>query len=306
MRSVSSEIAAALQGDPGVLAISAPGDGPGFWSGGPSALYSAGAWWLAYRLRRPVDRGRGYANVVARSEDGVTFETVSTVTNEPFGSASLERPALVRLADGGWRLYVSCSQPGTKQWWVEALDAQDPAEFGSAPHSVVLARNDESAWKDVVVRRDGDDWKMWACRHPLSDGDDEADRMESWYATSADGLDWNFRGPSLQPTAGTWDQRGARITSVLPTDEGWVALYDGRASVDQNWEETTGVAIGSHPDSFSDARPVRPGDARTLRYLSAVETTDGIRLYFEISRPDGAHDLRTVYVGGSVSSSQSE
>jgi hypothetical protein len=36
---------------------------------------------MAYRLRRPVDRGRGYANVVGRSRDGVRFETIATLTS---------------------------------------------------------------------------------------------------------------------------------------------------------------------------------------------------------------------------------
>jgi len=113
-------------GEPGAgeLVVALPGDGPGHWAGGPSALWSDGSFWLAYRLRRPVDRGRGFANVVARSSDGVRFETVATVTSEQFGSASLERPALVRTDDGGWRLYVSCSTRGSKHWWVEALDAR--------------------------------------------------------------------------------------------------------------------------------------------------------------------------------------
>ena len=46
-------------------------DGPGAWAGGPSALLVGDTVYLAYRLRRPVGQGRGYANVVARSTDGV-------------------------------------------------------------------------------------------------------------------------------------------------------------------------------------------------------------------------------------------
>jgi hypothetical protein len=99
-------------------AIEPPGSGVGYWAGGPSAVWQGGAYYLAYRLRRPVDKGRGYANVVARSEDGCHFETVATVTSAQFGAASLERPALVPLASGGWRLYVSCSTLGSKHWWV--------------------------------------------------------------------------------------------------------------------------------------------------------------------------------------------
>src|SRR5262249_28495830 len=150
----------------GEVAIVPPGQGDGYWAGGPSAVSHDGAVWLAYRLRRPVDKGRGYANVVARSSDGVTFETVATLTNDQFGSASLERPALVPLADGTWRVYVSCSTWHSKHWWVEAID------LASGARKVVLAGDAATAWKDVVVLRTGDTWQMWACRHPLDGGDD--------------------------------------------------------------------------------------------------------------------------------------
>ena len=34
---------------------------------------------------------------------------------------------LLPLPGGGWRLYVSCATPGSKHWWIEALDAADPS-----------------------------------------------------------------------------------------------------------------------------------------------------------------------------------
>lgn len=62
------------------MAVAEPVDPrPGAWVGAPSALCADGAVHLAYRLRRPVGRGRGIANVVARSEDGVHFRTVAVV-----------------------------------------------------------------------------------------------------------------------------------------------------------------------------------------------------------------------------------
>lgn len=84
--------------------VAAPAAGEGYWAGAPSAVVADGTVWLAYRLRRPVELGRGYANVVARSADGVTFETGATITSAQLRCASLERPALVRRPDGGWRL----------------------------------------------------------------------------------------------------------------------------------------------------------------------------------------------------------
>ncbi len=286
------------------MVIAPPGDGDGYWAGGPSAVWLDGAYWLAYRLRRPVDQGRGYANVVARSLDGLHFETVATLTSDQFGAASLERPALVPLPGGGWRLYVSCSSWGSKHWWVEAIDAPDVEKLPDGRRQVVLAGDEATAWKDVVVHAGAAGFEIWACRHPLDGGDDEADRMTSWYGTSADGLSWTMSSAALVPTAGAWDARGARITSVLREADGWSALYDGRASAAENWRERTGVAVGPTPSSFvAQAGPT--ADGHTLRYVSIVERPEGYRVYWEASRVDGAHDLRTEYVPRPWSPSQS-
>lgn len=284
------------------VVVAPPGAGVGYWAGGPSAVLSDGVYHLAYRLRRPVDAGRGYANVVATSTDGIHFTTACTVPVTDFGSASLERPALVRRPDGGWRLYVSCSTPGSKHWWVEALDtgpAGSVADLATGSRTVVLPGDDATAWKDVVVvppvagDADGGPWRMWACRHPLDGGEDEADRMQTWYFTSGDGLRWDAHGPALVPTPDSWDARGTRVTSVLPTAQGWLALYDGRASAAENWFERTGLALGSTPGTFAAVAGPLQREGRTLRYVSVVPAGDHWRLYFEADRPDGANDLRT-------------
>ncbi len=295
-----------LLADPGAeVAVPPPGAGTGYWAGGPSGVWRDDAFHLAYRLRRPVTEGRGFANVVARSTDGVHFDTVATVTSDQFECASLERPALVPLDGGGWRLYVSCSTLDSKHWWIEAIEADDLAALSSGRRTVVLPGDAATvAWKDPVVRRTGDDWQMWACRHPLDDGDDEADRMTSVYFTSPDGLVWTPAGTALAPTSGTWDARGTRITSVVRSGTEWVAFYDGRERADQNWFERTGVAVGGEPGAFTATAGPTP-EGSTIRYVSLVETLTGTRLYWEASRPDGANELRTAYVPRPLSPSQS-
>lgn len=289
-----------LRSGPASVVVSPPGVGTGYWAGGPSAVLHDGIYHLAYRLRRPVDAGRGYANVVATSSDGVHFTTACTVPVTDFGSASLERPALVRRPDGGWRLYVSCSTHGSKHWWVEALDTAadgSVADLATGSRTVVLPGDEATAWKDVVVQAPttaADPWRMWACRHPLDGGDDAADRMQTWYFTSGDGLQWDAHGPALLPTADSWDARGTRATSVLPIDGGWLALYDGRASAAENWFERTGVALGAGPEALHPVAGPIQREGRTLRYVCVVPAGDHWRLYFEADRPDGSNDLRTV------------
>jgi hypothetical protein len=283
--------------DGSITAVESPGAGPGYWAGAPSAVLVGETFYLAYRLRRPVGQGRGYAVVVACSRNGVEFEPLAVLEKEAFGTESLERPALVALPGGGWRLYVSCNTPGSLHWWVDALDADEPGEFQARRRRTVLPGDAATGVKDPVVAWQGGQWHMWACCHPLPEPS-EADRMVSRYATSADGLEWTWRATALAGRAGAWDERGARITSVLQGPNGSVAYYDGRATAAENFEERTGLAMGDGSGVFraaGDAPAVTsPEGGGGVRYLSVVPLPDGgHRLYYEASRADGAHHLCT-------------
>jgi len=283
------------------IVVTAPGDGPGYWAGGPSAVL-AGEWtYLAYRLRRPVGSGRGYAVAVARSADGVRFETVATIRRESMHAESLERPCLVRTPAGRWRLYLSCATPGTKHWRVEMLEASDPARFDVRERLVVLPGDAKIGVKDPVIRHRDGGWHLWASCHPLADPG-EADQMTTEYATSADGLDWIWHGTALSGRPGLWDARGTRVSAVCYADDAAgamiAAFYDGRATAAENFEERTGIATGTEPAALAAvgaaAAAESPYAGRGLRYLEVLPLGDGRhRLYYEVTRPDGAHELRT-------------
>jgi hypothetical protein len=280
-----------------VLVVPAHGDGLGNWSGAPSAVYESGVYWLAYRVRRPLEEGRGVSVVLARSGDGVSFETVGAVSNEMFGSASLERPAIVPRPGGGWRLYVSCAAPGSKDWWIDALDSDTVESLPDARALTVLRGDGVTAVKDPVVHVVDGRWRMWVCCHPLSDAGAE-DRMTTRVANSDDGLTWSLGPTVLSPRAGTWDARGTRVTSVVGRAEP-LALYDGRPNAEENWYERTGTATADADGVFraTGTRPVAqsPFGRHALRYASAVDLGDSRwRVYFEAARRDGAHDLRTI------------
>jgi hypothetical protein len=237
--------------------------------------------------------------VVARSGDGVRFEPVVSLDKERFGAESLERPALVHTPAGRWRLYVSAATPGTKHWRVDLLEADTVEGLADAEPVTVLPGSDCAAVKDPVVRWAEGRWHLWASVHPLDDPA-ATDRMTTEYATSPDGREWTWQATALSGTPGGWDARGVRFATVfLDGDRSW-ALYDGRSTAAENWEERTGLALacGDGP-AFVAAGDgpllTSPHASGGLRYADAVPLPDGTtRWYYEATRADGAHELRTV------------
>jgi hypothetical protein len=282
------------------IVVPAPEGGPGNWAGAASAVVVDGDVWLTYRVRRPIAVGRGVTAIVARSHDGVRFETVTEVHRDSFGAESFERPVILRTPEGRWRLYLSCATPASKHWWVECLESARPEDLAGGSRTVVWPGSPEVAVKDPVIRIDAQRrWHAWVCEHPLTDPGHE-DRMSTAYHSSDDGLRWRRHGTVLAPRPGEWDARGARVSDVLSLDP-LVVLYDGRSRAEDNWFETTGTArslVGSGPGDVlvaDDREPARsPLSDRAYRYASSVRMPDGsTRLYVEVARADGAHDLVT-------------
>ena len=119
------------------VAVPAPGPGDGRWVGAPSAaLDPGGGFVVAYRVR--VTDQRGAATVVARSADGERLTTVAILDKSRFGAMSMERPALVRTPEGRWRLYVCSATPGSKHWWIDALEAGEPEGLADAEATTVF------------------------------------------------------------------------------------------------------------------------------------------------------------------------
>jgi len=291
-----SSIAPPLSYDDAEVVVPAPGDGPGNWTGAASAVLVDGTFWLTYRVRRPLTDGRGVSVVVARSDDGLTFVPVAGVRRESFGAESFERPVLVPVPGGGWRLYLSCATPDSKHWWVDSLTAPTVEGLADGERRIVLTGDDSTAVKDPVISAGPDGWHLWLCCHPL-DVPGQEDRMTTRHLTSADGLAWVDRGEVLAGRPGRWDARGARVSTVLQADP-LTVLYDGRPDAESNWFEATGLARWDGVRLVADdlVVPVRsPHSDGAFRYAAAVPLPDGrTRYYVEAARPDGAHDLVTV------------
>jgi hypothetical protein len=269
------------------VAIPAPRHGSQRWAGAPTALRDGdGTTLLAYRVREDGDRV-----VLARSEDGVRFSTITELSAKDLGVAMVERAAPVPTP-AGWRLYISCAEPGTKNWWIGLLESRELADLATADLRRLALGGPLDAVKDPIVRWSGGQWRMWVCCHPL-DIPGAEDRMSTAYSTSGDGVSWHWHGTVLSGRSGEWDARGARLTCVLPDGR---ACYDGRATAEENWFERTGLAVPA--GDGARLRAVGGEPVADVRYLDVLALPDGgHRLYYEARRPDGAHELRTELLG---------
>ncbi|MEV0203321.1 hypothetical protein [Nonomuraea sp. NPDC050691] len=286
-------------GDRPVVVAAAPGAGPHRWAGAPSAALDAdGSIVLAYRVRDGVG---GDHNVLARSADGERFTTIGVLSAGRFGASMVERPALVRVGSGRWRLYVSCATPGTPHWWIGVLEASEPEGLLDAEARRVFEGDRRTtAVKDPVIRHDGRRWEAWLCCHPLDEPGEE-DRMSTAYATSEDGLTWEWHGTVLTGRPGAWDARGARLCAVLPDGR---ACYDGRASREENWFERTGLAAPAGGDGGTPLLvPIEDSPVVDVRYLDVLPLPGGgHRIYYEARLPDQSHELRTELIPPAESS----
>jgi hypothetical protein len=258
--------------------------GEGNWIGAASALVHGDYIYLAYRDRHPVEQGRGNKAYVARSPlaNGVHFETLCAIDKADMDAESLERPALDVTPDGAWDLYLSCATFNSKHWRIERLRASGPAEFRPSTRETVFPGSAAFGIKDPVLLRDPG-LRIWATLHPLTEGDENADRMISVDADSGKTV--------MTPEPGTWYSRGTRLTAVV----GEYAYFDGRASAAENFEERTGTARWDGSRYVPQAGPVSsPFGGGALRYVSAITLPDGTqRLYYESAAEYGSHELRT-------------
>lgn len=289
---------------------SPPCAGPGCWAGAPGAYIDGRDTYLVYRMRRPQP-GRGYELRIAASHDGIRYETVWSASKERFGAESIERCALTRV-DASWRLYASFVRHNDRRWRIglvegSAVDALDPATM-----TVVLDPVDigVAAVKDPWLRRVRGRWLMFVSYgvlpatpdpglHATGDALSTGRTLSaSGVATSVDGRLWTWEGPTLWPSESGWDAFTSRLSTAVRDGDGWLGLYDGSASLAENYEERCGLARSRDLRQWERISVDGPtiGTASGQGGVRYVEITEAGDAFYEYTRPDGAHELRVARI----------
>jgi len=300
----------------GRTVVKAPGRGKGFWAGAPSAFYDyeLKKFFLYYRLRKPRGKGRGYECRIARSDDGIRFEDIWCMNKKEISSPSIERAALYKTLDLKYRLYISYVDSSTNQWRTDMMSADRPDKF--SPRTLRKVFTPDEIWvdgiKDPVLYLVGRKYYMFLSAAVRGESYKSVSSLqlhasedcfctgmivaETGYATSIDGVNFEWQGPLL--TKGTvWDCYCSRISTLLYRPPVIAAFYDGASCVEQNYEEKTGLIFSldmKNWDKVSQKSPIlaSPHASGSLRYMDALQIDSTIFYYYELALKDGSHELR--------------
>jgi hypothetical protein len=310
----STEQASQLLRDPHIVREPV-GGGPGYWAGAPGVFYAndESAFYLTYRIRRPrgVPPDRGGEARIARSIDLVHFEDVWAVTKDVYGSASIERSAICKDANGTWRYFTSFVDPADGRWCVSVVKGPDvhTLDATSARHVFTAAPLGLEGVKDPwLFVDDGIHYMVLSVATPTprtaAESHSTLDIFNTGDCVSATGLarsrdleTWEWLGVVFAPHASGWDSYCRRLNSVVRHNGAYVGFYDGSASHLENYEEKTGLAVSSDLRSWTALTVggpafTSPCASGSLRYLDAVLAADRLWTFYEYARADGAHDLR--------------
>ena len=290
------------------LLVPAPSDGIGSWAGAPGAFRDGADVLVCYRLRKPTPI-RGYELRIAVVERGA-LRDLWTVRKDELHAESIERAAIVR-DDRTWRAYVSYVAEEDRQWRIGLIEARSIETLDARTIRTVLhpSTTGTLAVKDPWILGERGRWRMFvSCGRRVGDqsvharGDalsTGATKSESGLAESEDGVNWSWRGIVFGASDAGWDRFTARLTCATRDDRGWIACYDGSASLDENYEERCGLARSgdlllwerASVDGPAIGTPRGPGG---VRYVAVAESGE---VFFEYTRADGAHELRAILEG---------
>ena len=304
--------AEALRFDPtdGTVIRTPPGAGYGYWVGGHKVGYDAdtGTFAIFYRERTPLEHGRGGRCGVALSTDGVEFSEVWSADKAEFASSSIEVGHCIPVPGGGWRLYVSYERAGTGLWRIDVIEASAPDLLDAQSRRTVLQPTDFGLEyiKDPFVYVNDDGYSLYAAvparQGPQLIGDKvhAAPLDATVLAASDDGLIF----PTIEyvfeaPGDNSWHGRRARLSSLIPWEDGYLATWDGGRTFYDNYEEWCGLALspdGTRFERIDTGGPWIRSPYGAVRYVYALRVGGRVFFYYEYTREDLSHDLRVAVV----------
>ena len=295
----------------------------GYWVGAPSVLYDEEKkkFYLYYRFRQPrgVNPDRGFECHIAESEDGIRFSNIWEAKKENFPTSSVEKSSLFKTPDGKYLLYISYVDQKDNRWRIDVMESNEISAFKLSNRKKIFTADDISAEgiKDPYVFSFKGKYYMIVSYAPTPSivtnelrkkmhetGDvynTGKTKSHTGLAESHDGINFRWLGDILSPGNG-WDSYASRISSLIYYPPLFVAFYDGSKSVEENYEEKTGIAVTmdlKHYKRLTEEKPylVSPHGSGSLRYMDAVDMGKKVFYYYEYSREDGSHELRVNIIG---------
>jgi hypothetical protein len=291
----------------------------GYWAGAPGFYYAKDekAFYVTYRLRRPrgVPPDRGGEARIARSTDLKTFTDVWSVTKDAYQSASIERSAIRKAADGQWHYFTSYVDPVDGRWCVARIKGREVKNLDAAKVERIFsaAPLGLEGIKDPWVFEERGTFYMFlsvavATSKTRKESHETLDIFNTGECVSATGLatsrdlnSWKWEGVVFAPDKPGWEQYCRRINSVMPFEGKYFAFYDGSASEAENYEEKTGLAVSTDLRSWKSLTTsgplwTSPSASKSLRYIDAQIVGEKVCLFYEFARLDGSHDLRMMQV----------
>jgi len=300
----------------GILIREPEANGPGYWAGAPTVYEDEGLYYLSYRIRRPRPE-RGVENRIALSDDGIHFEDIYVLHKSALRSDSIERCCLFRSDENRWCYAVSYVDPQDGRWRVDLLTADEPSQFDPQRRQPLFTAADigvEGVNDPNVYQIGGLYWMLLSYAPPPKQAVDTqtmhatgdiyntgVTRSHSGLATSPDGVNWTWQGEILSPSDDAWDSYAARLGTIAWTPPLFVGLYDGSRNVGENYEERCGLAVSfdlRRWEKVTSKAPwvTVPYGSGSVRYVDVIPYGERWRFYYEMSRPDGSHELRVADV----------
>ena len=268
-----------------------PASGKGNWVGAANTIYvsSEKVFYMYYRLRTSEERAKDC--YIARSSDGVHFETIWHAHADELGAISIERAALFAAPGEGFFLYLSYDVGGNI-WKIDRLFAEAAASFKIADRTKAFdpAKLSVRYVKDPWVAQVGGTYHMYIHIRRLDSVKVTA------LATSEDGASWKWQGEVLRPGL-RWDNYCSRITSAIKVNNQWLVFYDGTDTEQNNCEEMTGILVSDDMRKFKRVSIDSPAltscnASGSLRYVDALRVGDELYCFYEYASPDASHELR--------------